>query len=124
MDDASHCCTRAHATHPFAIHPFGATRPGASASLRLPSAHAQVGAIEDQENRPRLAKLLRFYSSQSEDALTGLADYVKRMKPGQKGIYYMVRPGRGQGGGALGAAFGVRHRGAGSGEGALAGARP
>lgn len=50
----------------------------------------KVGAIEDQENRPRLAKLLRFYSSKSPETLTGFEDYVKRMKPGQKQIYYMA----------------------------------
>lgn len=51
----------------------------------------QVGVIEDQENRPRLAKLLRFFSSKSEDAFTSLEEYCGRMKEGQKGIYYMVR---------------------------------
>jgi HSP90 family molecular chaperone len=48
--------------------------------------------IEDQENRERLSKLLRFYSSKCEgDNLVGLEEYVARMKEGQKGIYYMVR---------------------------------
>lgn len=48
--------------------------------------------IEDQENRERLSKLLRFYSSKSAgaDSLVGLEEYVGRMKEGQKGIYYMV----------------------------------
>lgn len=47
--------------------------------------------IEDQENRERLSKLLRFYSSKCEgDNLVGLEEYVGRMKEGQKGIYYMV----------------------------------
>lgn len=51
----------------------------------------QVGVIEDQENREKLSKLLRFVSSKSErDNLVGLEDYVGRMKEGQKGIYYMV----------------------------------
>ena len=47
--------------------------------------------IEDQENREKLSKLLRFVSSKSEgDNLVGLQEYVGRMKEGQKGIYYMV----------------------------------
>ncbi|KAI8472066.1 MAG: heat shock protein 90C [Monoraphidium minutum] len=50
----------------------------------------KVGVIEDQENRPRLAKLLRFFSSKSEEAPTSLEAYKGRMKEGQKGIYYMA----------------------------------
>jgi heat shock protein 90kDa beta len=50
----------------------------------------KIGAIEDQENRPRLAKLLRFYSSKSPENLTSFEEYAKRMKPGQKQIYYMA----------------------------------
>jgi HSP90 family molecular chaperone len=52
---------------------------------------SQIGIIEDQENRERLSKLLRFFSSKSEgDNLVGLEEYIGRMKEGQKGIYYMV----------------------------------
>lgn len=50
----------------------------------------QMGVIEDQENRNRLAKLLRFYSSKSEEEMSSLEQYVSRMKSGQKGIYYMA----------------------------------
>nr|QBB20010.1 heat shock protein hsp90-C2 [Ettlia sp. YC001] len=50
----------------------------------------KVGIIEDTENRDRLAKLLRFYSSKSEDNMVGLEEYTSRMKEGQKGIYYMA----------------------------------
>lgn len=54
---------------------------------------SQIGIIEDQENRERLSKLLRFFSSKSEgDNLVGLEEYIGRMKEGQKAIYYMVRP--------------------------------
>jgi hypothetical protein len=51
----------------------------------------QIGIIEDQDNRNRLAKLLRFHSSKSEDTMSSLEQYVSRMKEGQKGIFYMVR---------------------------------
>lgn len=38
----------------------------------------QVGLIEDTENRERLSKLLRFYSSKAEEQLTSLEEYVGR----------------------------------------------
>lgn len=50
----------------------------------------QIGVIEDTENRDKLAKLLRFYSSKAEEQLTSLDAYVSRMKEGQKSIYYMA----------------------------------
>ena len=46
--------------------------------------------IEDHSNRTRLAKLLRFYSSNSETDFTSLADYVERMKDKQEHIYFMA----------------------------------
>jgi len=69
--------------------------------------HLKFGAIEDSENRNRLAKLLRFHSSVStggqaggekaggekdsvtKDDMTSLEGYVSRMKEGQKAIYYL-----------------------------------
>ncbi len=50
------------------------------------------GAGEDPSNRARLAKLLRFASTQSEseEQTVSLADYVARMKPGQDKIYYVT----------------------------------
>ena len=50
------------------------------------------GAAEDSGNRERLAKLLRFASTQQDgDAqVVSLADYVARMKPEQKAIYYIT----------------------------------
>lgn len=46
------------------------------------------GIAEDHGNRERIAKLMRVYTTQSTDKLVSLADYVARMKEGQKAIYY------------------------------------
>ena len=53
------------------------------------------GAAEDAANRERLAKLLRFASTHGgSDAQTvSLADYVSRMKEGQRAIYYITADG-------------------------------
>jgi molecular chaperone HtpG len=50
------------------------------------------GVGEDAANRERLAKLLRFASTQaeSEEQRVSLADYLGRMKPGQDKIYYVT----------------------------------
>ena len=48
----------------------------------------KLGVIEDHSNRTRLAKLLRFQTSHSED-LTSLEQYVERMKEKQEKIYFM-----------------------------------
>ena len=53
------------------------------------STNIKLGTIEDPANRTRLAKLLQFYSSNS-DTMTNLADYVQRMKPKQERIFYMA----------------------------------
>ena len=50
----------------------------------------KLGIIEDTSNRTRLAKLLRFTTSQSEGKLTSLEQYVSRMKPWQKQIFYLT----------------------------------
>lgn len=52
--------------------------------------HLKLGCIEDRENHKRLAPLLRFFSSQSENELISLDEYVENMKPEQKDIYYMA----------------------------------
>ncbi len=50
------------------------------------------GPAEDHANRERIAKLLRFASTHNSDDTqnVSLADYVGRMKEGQKYIYYIT----------------------------------
>lgn len=54
----------------------------------------KLGVIEDHSNRTRLAKLLRFYSSNSDTEMTSLADYVERMKEKQESIFFMAGHGK------------------------------
>lgn len=57
--------------------------------------YAEFGAVlkeglgEDVANRDRIAKLLRFASTQSDTVSVGFADYKARMKAGQEAIYYI-----------------------------------
>nr|CAH7717476.1 unnamed protein product [Callosobruchus chinensis] len=53
------------------------------------STNIKLGTIEDPANRTRLAKLLLFHSSNG-DKMTGLAEYVNRMKPKQEKIFYIA----------------------------------
>jgi molecular chaperone HtpG len=48
------------------------------------------GLGEDFANRERLAKLLRFASTNTDTASVSLADYKARMKEGQEAIYYIT----------------------------------
>jgi molecular chaperone HtpG len=48
------------------------------------------GLGEDFGNRERLAKLLRFASTSSDDVSVSLANYKARMKEGQEAIYYIT----------------------------------
>lgn len=57
------------------------------------STNIKLGVMEDPSNRSRLAKLLKFHSSQSKE-MTFLQDYVSRMKPGQEHIYYIAGSSR------------------------------
>ncbi|KXG23570.1 heat shock protein 90-6, mitochondrial [Sorghum bicolor] len=50
----------------------------------------KLGAMEDKENHKRIAPLLRFFSSQSNDELISLDEYVENMKPEQKDIYFIA----------------------------------
>ena len=49
----------------------------------------KIGVIEDSANRNKLARLLRYKSSKSDDKWTSLEKYVERMKDWQKQIYYV-----------------------------------
>jgi len=49
----------------------------------------KLGIIEDNTNRARLSKLLRFHSSKSAKPTT-FQEYVDRMKEGQNQIYYLA----------------------------------
>jgi molecular chaperone HtpG len=50
------------------------------------------GPIEDHKNKDRVASLLRFSSTHTDDKTqtVSLADYVSRMKEGQEKIYYIT----------------------------------
>ncbi|UMM28526.1 hypothetical protein L5515_011327 [Caenorhabditis briggsae] len=58
------------------------------------STNIKLGVMEDPSNRMRLAKLLRFQSSNDDEKTTTLAAYVERMKEKQDAIYYMAGTSR------------------------------
>ena len=53
------------------------------------------GVVEDTANRDRIAKLLRFSTTQreTEEQTVSLTDYVSRMKEGQTAIYFITADG-------------------------------
>jgi len=75
-------------------------RPHHRARFRLKTefvyvcASIKLGVMEDHSNRTRLAKLLRFYSSNSDTEMTSLADYIERMKEKQEHIYFIAGSSR------------------------------
>merc|ERR1712062_462076 len=49
----------------------------------------KMGCYEDDSNRSKLSKLLRFTSTKSEDKEISLDKYLDRMQESQESIYYM-----------------------------------
>lgn len=54
------------------------------------SKNIKLGIYEDSENREKLIKLVRFFSSKHKDEQISLQQYVNEMKEGQKDIYYIT----------------------------------
>jgi HSP90 family molecular chaperone len=52
--------------------------------------YLKLGVIDEEKMRDELVPLLRFYTSSSTQELTSLPEYVRRMPPDQKYIYYVV----------------------------------
>lgn len=50
----------------------------------------KIGFPTDPENRDKLAELVRYPTTRSEGKKVSLKDYVSRMKPDQKEIYYIT----------------------------------
>merc|ERR1712087_690259 len=49
----------------------------------------KMGCYEDDSNRSKLSKLLRFHSTKSEEKTINLDKYLDRMQESQESIYYM-----------------------------------
>merc|ERR1712113_1171786 len=49
----------------------------------------KMGCYEDDSNRSKISKLLRFITTKSEDKEISLDKYLDRMQESQESIYYM-----------------------------------
>lgn len=54
------------------------------------SKNLKLGIHEDSANRAKIAEFLRFSTSKSGEDMASLKEYVSRMKPEQKEIYYIT----------------------------------
>jgi molecular chaperone HtpG len=54
----------------------------------------KLGIHEDAANRPKLADFLRYHTSKSGEELSSLKEYIGRMKPEQKDIFYITGESR------------------------------
>merc|ERR1719352_452422 len=63
--------------------------PGGQSSTRSLQKNLKMGCYEDDSNRSKLSKLLRFQTSKSEGKDISLDKYLDRMAESQESIYYM-----------------------------------